>query len=289
MEFQDELKQEISDLLRNPPDSWLIFPPNLKKSTYLHALVLGPSGSPYENEPLLMKIDLPSRYSFGMPECEFVTPIQCPFVRFRQRRPRRGLAVNESEQMAYLMYFPTIPTHIRSSHTIREVLSLISQQLAVIGKEEKVGRLRRIKIELTKIQENPPVNCSLRQLNEENYYNLIATVIGPKGSWYENGIFTVEIDLSCSYPFNSPLCHFTTPIYHPNVNEKGDLCVLHPLVQWTIAHSLRDIMTALVNLLAQPDLECVHQGDEALSLLRNDKQRYIAKAIKWTHKFASKG
>lgn len=289
MEFQDELEQEISDLLRNPPDSWLIFPPNLKKSTYLRALVIGPADSSYENEPLLVKIYLPSHW-FDIPECEFVTPIQSPFVRFRQRRHGLGLAVSEGGQMANFMHFPTISTDIRNLHIIRKVLNLVSQQLAAFGKEIKSGfLLRRIKRDLEEIDENPPANCSLRQLNEGNYYNFIATVIGPKGSWYENGIFTVEIDLPRTYPFSSPIDHFITPIYHPNIDENGSFYRMHLQAGWRAANTLRDFMTSIVNLLTRPYLECVHQGDEALRLLRNDKQRYIAKARKWTHKFASKG
>jgi len=38
-------------------------------------------------------------------------------------------------------------------------------------------------------------------------------------------VFQLAIDFPIEYPFKGPKIHFITPIYHPNVDNDGNLCV----------------------------------------------------------------
>ena len=42
---------------------------------------------------------------------------------------------------------------------------------------------------------------------------------------YNKGAFKIEIAFPAEYPFKPPKILFKTKIYHPNVDEKGQVCL----------------------------------------------------------------
>ena len=42
---------------------------------------------------------------------------------------------------------------------------------------------------------------------------------------YNLGAFRIRIDYPADYPFKPPKIKFETPIYHPNVDEAGQVCL----------------------------------------------------------------
>ena len=55
---------------------------------------------------------------------------------------------------------------------------------------------------------------------------LEASLLGPKGTPYDDGVFKLEIAIPERYPFEPPKMRFVTPIYHPNVDSKQNRCPL---------------------------------------------------------------
>jgi ubiquitin-conjugating enzyme E2 D/E len=52
------------------------------------------------------------------------------------------------------------------------------------------------------------------------------TLFGPKDSPYEGGTFSVKLVFPSDYPMKAPTMHFTTKIFHPNIDwAEGSVCM----------------------------------------------------------------
>jgi ubiquitin-conjugating enzyme E2 S len=68
-------------------------------------------------------------------------------------------------------------------------------------------------------------DCVKVLINSEDPLDIQADIIGPKETPYEGGIFRVKIIVSSEFPYTAPKGYFMTKIYHPNVSERGEICV----------------------------------------------------------------
>ena len=80
------------------------------------------------------------------------------------------------------------------------------------------------------------IGCSFGLENENDYYNWKVTILGPKGTPYENGLFTITINFPQDYPNHGAEFKFVNKIYHLNVDfvnekSKGHIC-LSSLNEW---------------------------------------------------------
>ncbi|XP_046744577.1 ubiquitin-conjugating enzyme E2 T-like [Diprion similis] len=114
----------------------------------------------------------------------------------------------------------------------------------------------RMKRELAKMAENPPEGiCCYPKSDKIDV--LAANILGPLGSPYEGGLFQLEIEIPESYPFEPPRLKFLTPVYHPNIDDAGRICMdllkMPPKGGWKPTISIENLLTAVQLLLSYPN------------------------------------
>jgi ubiquitin-protein ligase len=87
--------------------------------------------------------------------------------------------------------------------------------------------------------------------------NLILGRILPKSNVYNQAAFQIELKLPAEYPFKAPEVRFITPIYHPNVDDKGKICVdiLNSSEGFKPTTPLTDVVKAVANLVDNPNID----------------------------------
>ncbi|XP_027557672.1 ubiquitin-conjugating enzyme E2 T isoform X2 [Neopelma chrysocephalum] len=85
-------------------------------------------------------------------------------------------------------------------------------------------RRTRLQRELTLLSAEPPPGISCWH-SGHGTGELRAQILGGADTPYEKGIFNLEIIVPERYPFEPPKIRFLTPIYHPNIDSAGRICL----------------------------------------------------------------
>ena len=144
--------------------------------------------------------------------------------------------------------------------------------------------LKRINKELQDFGKDPPANCSAGPVNDDMFH-WQATLMGPADSPYSGGVFFLDIHFPADYPFKPPKVHFTTRIYHPNINQNGGICLDILKDQWSPALTTSKVLLSICSLLTDPNPEDP-LVPEIASMYKQDRERFNSKAKEWTTKYA---
>ncbi|XP_030272840.1 ubiquitin-conjugating enzyme E2 L3 isoform X2 [Sparus aurata] len=88
----------------------------------------------------------------------------------------------------------------------------------------KMAASRRLAKELEEIRKSGMKNFRNIQVEESNLLSWQGLIV-PDNPPYDKGAFRIEIIFPTEYPFKPPKITFKTKIYHPNIDEKGQVCL----------------------------------------------------------------
>ncbi|XP_055937768.1 ubiquitin-conjugating enzyme E2 T-like isoform X1 [Argiope bruennichi] len=145
----------------------------------------------------------------------------------------------------------------------------------------------RLKKELERFRTQPVSGISCWPT--DNIYQLKASVMGPDGTPYENGVFYIDIQIPDKYPFIPPNVRFVTPIYHPNVDDSGRICLptlkSAPQGAWKPNMNLASILVDIQLLMAEPNFNDPLRS-EISQEYQTSRESYIKHARECTVKHA---
>ncbi|KAJ7973875.1 Ubiquitin-conjugating enzyme, E2 [Quillaja saponaria] len=155
----------------------------------------------------------------------------------------------------------------------------------------------RMQKELKLLLTDPPPGASFPLLTADSDLSTSLSTIdaqleGPEGTVYSGGIFNIRIQIPERYPFQPPSVTFATPIYHPNIDNGGRICLdilnLPPKGAWQPSLNISTVLTSIGLLLSEPNpddgLMC-----EASREFKYNKRAFDQKAQSMTEKYARAG
>jgi len=121
------------------------------------------------------------------------------------------------------------------------------------------------------------------ETHDNNILNWVGLLVTPQKP-FDGRAFKIEITFPAEYPFKPPKIIFKTKIYHPNIDEKGNVCL--PIISpenWKPATKTDQVIQALLALINDPEPEHPLRGEIAEEYTK-DKNRFMAKAAEYTKK-----
>ena len=87
----------------------------------------------------------------------------------------------------------------------------------------------------------------------ENLLNWTATIAGPSDTPYASLTFKLSFHFPSSYPYAPPTVLFKTPIFHPNVDFSGRICLDILKDKWSAVYNVQSVLLSLQSLLGEPN------------------------------------
>eukprot|EP00903_Cladosiphon_okamuranus_P022322 g20528.t1 len=121
--------------------------------------------------------------------------------------------------------------------------------------------LVRLGKELKMLTDEPPPGVCAWPV-DDCMTHLQAQIQGPEDTPYERGTFLLDLQIPDRYPFEPPKVRFVTPIYHPNIDSGGRICLdtlkMRPAGSWAPSMNVPTLLTTIRLLMAHPN------GDDGL-------------------------
>lgn len=121
------------------------------------------------------------------------------------------------------------------------------------------ARHARITKELSMLANDPGPGISAWPADESNMMVLQAQIQGPQESPYQGGLYNLIIEIPDRYPFEPPRVRFMTPIYHPNIDSDGRICLdtlkMQPQGSWSPSVNINTLLLTIRVLMSNPNAD----------------------------------
>jgi len=128
-----------------------------------------------------------------------------------------------------------------------------------------------------------PIEGFAVEIDDENIYNWKVWVEGPTETFYEGGIFEMQLQFPSDYPMSPPKLRFISDFWHPNVySNNGLVCIsiLHAAGEdqlsgedagerWMPTQSVGTIMLSVISLLSSPNFSSPANVDASVQWRKN--------------------
>lgn len=149
---------------------------------------------------------------------------------------------------------------------------------------------KRILRELSDLHQNPQEEYSASPITPTNLLRWTGTIHGPDSTPYAKGIFHLTILFPTDYPHNPPHITFKTPVYHPNIDQDGEISLNILGREWCPALTIGKVLLSICSFLDDPYGDdpdgSVALVPEITALYRTDRGRYEEVVREWTERYA---
>ncbi|PIA17764.1 ubiquitin-conjugating enzyme [Coemansia reversa NRRL 1564] len=134
--------------------------------------------------------------------------------------------------------------------------------------------MKRLQSELMSLMMAKPEGISAFP-RPDNMLNWIGTIKGALGTVYEGLEYKLGLQFPANYPFTAPTITFITPCWHPNVDERGNICLDILKEKWSAIYNVQSILLSLQTLLGDPNTASPLNGQAAQLWENQDEYKRI--------------
>ncbi|OQV22634.1 putative Ubiquitin-conjugating enzyme E2 L3 [Hypsibius exemplaris] len=127
-------------------------------------------------------------------------------------------------------------------------------------------------------------------LDDQNFLHW-QVLLMPEHPPYNKGAFLLDVVFPIEYPFKPPKINLHTKIYHPNINEEGQVCLnIMKADNWKPATKIEDVIRSLLELInePEPDHYCYTLRADLAEEFTKDKRKFMKNAEEFTKQHAEK-
>lgn len=139
--------------------------------------------------------------------------------------------------------------------------------------------------ELQEITRDPTDGISAGPVGKD-IFHWIASIVGPKDTPYEDGVFYLDITFPQDYKFSPPHIVFKTKIYHPNISPEGEICLDILKEKWAPCLIISKVLLSIVSFLDDPNPDC-HFNPSVELQYKIDRKAFDQIAREWTLRYAT--
>ncbi|XHG01621.1 Ubiquitin-conjugating enzyme E2 11 [Aspergillus wentii] len=132
---------------------------------------------------------------------------------------------------------------------------------------------KRLQAELMQLMLSPSPGISAFPNADGNLLSWTATITGPTETPYEGLTFKLSFAFPNNYPYTAPTVLFKTPIYHPNVDFSGRICLDILKDKWSAVYNVQSVLLSLQSLLGEPN-NASPLNAQAAELWDTDQEEY---------------
>ncbi|EPX70924.1 ubiquitin conjugating enzyme E2-C [Schizosaccharomyces octosporus yFS286] len=112
---------------------------------------------------------------------------------------------------------------------------------------------KRLRSELMSLMMSNTPGISAFPDSDSNLLHWAGTITGPVDTYYEGLKFKISMNFPANYPFSAPTIVFTSPMWHPNVDMSGNICLDILKDKWSAVYNVQTILLSLQSLLGEPN------------------------------------